>query len=87
MSAVHLTSSRALADHHGNIIRTSFVFYEHDNLVFCPVTDFLALALADNAFLSPHIKSLGDVYMLEVPPHKGCLWLQWKPEMKTIPIF
>lgn len=40
----------------------TFVFYEHDGLVFCPVLHMLNLAFADNAFGSECIQSAQDIY-------------------------
>lgn len=58
----------------------TFVFYENDYLIFCPVLHMLALAFADNAFASDDIKFAQDIYKLIVPEFKESIHLKWKDE-------
>ena len=65
----------------------TFVFYENDYLMFCPVLYMLALAFADNAFASDDIKSAQDIHKLIVPEFKESIYLKWKDEWMSRPIF
>ncbi len=65
----------------------TFVFYEHDCLMFCPVLHMLALAFADNAFASDEIQSAQDIYNLTIPDFKESIHLKWKSEWMCRPIF
>lgn len=64
-----------------------FVFHEHDELIFCPILHFLALAFADNAFASPHISNLDDIYQIRIENFKESIELSWKKEMMKVPVF
>jgi hypothetical protein len=45
-----------------------------------PIFHFIALALADHAFMARGINSAEDIFRIEVPPHRNSLQLKWKPE-------
>jgi hypothetical protein len=70
------------------LIRTTYVFHERDdNLALCPISHFIALALADNAFAARGIQSATDIFRIEVPAHRNGLQVKWKPEIFNVPIF
>ena len=71
-----------------NLSRTTYIFHERDdNLALCPISHFLALALADDAFEARGIKSVEDVLRIQVPAPRNSLQLKWKPQMLNIPVF
>jgi hypothetical protein len=71
-----------------SLIRTTYVFHERDdNLALCPISHFIALALADNAFAARGIQSATDIFRIEVPAHRNGLQVKWKPEIFNVPIF
>ena len=55
--------------------RKRFVFHEEDNLVFCPVSVILALALVDNAF-EADITTPEQVFQLEIPAEREYIYLK-----------
>lgn len=68
--------------------RTTYIFHERDdNLALCPISHFLALALADHAFQAQGIHSAEDIFQIEVPSYRNSLQLRWKAEMLSVPIF
>ena len=44
----------------------TYLFHEDTNLAFCPITHFLALAIADEAFAAPDLISPGQLFKLQV---------------------
>ncbi|OJD11662.1 hypothetical protein ACJ73_09496, partial [Blastomyces percursus] len=67
---------------------TIYIFHERDdNLALCPVSHFLALALADDAFDAKGINSVEDVLRIRVTAPRNSLHLKWKPNMLNIPVF
>lgn len=56
-------------------------------MALCPISHFLALALADQAFEAQGINSPEDIFRIAVPPYRNSLQLRWKPEMLDIPVF
>ncbi|OJD21830.1 hypothetical protein ACJ73_06825 [Blastomyces percursus] len=67
---------------------TTYIFHERDdNLALCPVSHFLALALADDAFDARGINSVEDVLRIRVTAPRNSLHLKWKPHMLNIPVF
>ncbi|PGH23708.1 hypothetical protein AJ80_02314 [Polytolypa hystricis UAMH7299] len=67
---------------------TTYIFHEqHDNLALCPISHFLALALADQAFEAQGINSSEDVFRIAVPSYRNSLQLRWKSEMLDVPVF
>ncbi|OJD22352.1 hypothetical protein ACJ73_06295 [Blastomyces percursus] len=67
---------------------TTYIFHERDdNLALCPVSHFLALALADDAFDARGINSVEDVLRIRVMAPRNSLHLKWKPHMLNIPVF
>ncbi|OJD09861.1 hypothetical protein ACJ73_10049 [Blastomyces percursus] len=67
---------------------TTYIFHERDdNLALCPVSHFLALALADDAFDARGINSVEDVLRIRVMVPRNSLHLKWKPHMLNIPVF
>jgi uncharacterized protein DUF3435 len=62
-------------------------FTRDDNLALCPIFHFIALVLADHAFMAHGINSAEDIFRIEVPPHRNSLQLKWKPEKLNVPIF
>ncbi|OAX85254.1 hypothetical protein ACJ72_00376 [Emergomyces africanus] len=68
--------------------RTTYIFHKQDNnLTLCPVSHFLALALADDAFDARGINSVEDVLRIQVMTPRNSLHLKWKPHMLNIPVF
>ena len=67
--------------------RVTFVFYEHECLMFCAVLHMLSLAFADDAFNSDDIRSVQDIYSHIVPDFKESILLRWKDEWMPRPIF
>ncbi|OJD27699.1 hypothetical protein ACJ73_00909 [Blastomyces percursus] len=71
-----------------HLSRTIYIFHERDdNLALCPVSHFLALALADDAFDAKCINSVEDVLCIRVTAPRNSLHLKWKPNMLNIPVF
>ncbi|EDN08839.1 FluG domain-containing protein [Histoplasma capsulatum] len=67
---------------------TTYIFHERDdNLALCPVSHFLALALADDAFDARGINSIEDVLRIRVMAPRNSLHLKWKPHMLNVPVF
>ena len=68
--------------------RTTYIFHERDdNLALCPISHFLALAFADDAFESSEIRSSEDIYRIFVPCHRNSYQIKWKPQILDIPVF
>lgn len=65
----------------------TFVFYEHDCLIFCPILHFLSLAFADTAFDSECIQCVEDIYRHTIPEFKESTLLKWKESWLTRPVF
>ncbi|KAL6712955.1 hypothetical protein ACLMJK_009510 [Lecanora helva] len=65
----------------------TFVFYEHDCLLFCPVLNMLGLAFADNAFECDVIQGIQDIYEHKIPDFKESTQLKWKDDWLPRPIF
>ena len=55
------------------------------SLAFCPITLFLSLAFADNAFL-PNVESPADLLSKRVPTDMEALKFEWKPDVAKTPI-
>ncbi|OJD26944.1 hypothetical protein ACJ73_01667 [Blastomyces percursus] len=67
---------------------TTYIFHERDdNLALCPISHFLALALADGAFEAQGINSVEDVFRIRVQAPRNSLQLKWKQSMLNVPIF
>ncbi|OJD25540.1 hypothetical protein ACJ73_03093 [Blastomyces percursus] len=67
---------------------TTYIFHERDdNMALCPISHFLALALADQAFQAQGINSPEDIFRIEVPRYRNSLQLRWRSEMLDIPVF
>jgi Protein of unknown function (DUF3435) len=68
--------------------RTTYIFHERDdNLALCPISHFLALAFADAAFDSSQIRSVEDIFRIDVPTYRNILQIKWKPKMLDVPVF
>lgn len=67
--------------------RVTFVFYEHDFLLFCSILHMLSLAFTDHAFDSDDIESIQDIYNHKIPAFKESTTLRWKDEWIPRPIF
>lgn len=59
--------------------------HENEDLVFCPVSQFLALAFADGAFDAGF--SISNLDKVRVSHHSRCQIFPWREEMLDIPIF
>ncbi len=44
----------------------TYLFHEDTNLAFCPITHFLVLAFADEAFAAPNLVSPEQLFKLKV---------------------
>ena len=53
----------------------------------CPITQFLALAFADNAFEAESIKSPDQIFGLDIEEPIECIQLKWKRSRLQTPIF
>ncbi|KAK6197684.1 Arginyl-tRNA--protein transferase 1 [Pestalotiopsis sp. IQ-011] len=62
-----------------------FGFHEQENLIHCPVMGFLALALADGAFLTPI--TLEKIYGLQVPENQDRITLHFRSEIADRYVF
>lgn len=80
---VRLTETKNRA---GEMSPVEYGFREEANLVYCPVTAILALAIADKAFLAD-IDSLGDIYSLRIRPTEDRHILLWKAEWREQYVF
>jgi hypothetical protein len=70
------------------LLRTTYIFHERDdNLALCPVSHFLALAFADDAFDASEIRSPEDVYRIPVPSYRNSYQIKWKSQILDVPIF
>ena len=62
------------------------MFYErHDCLAFCPITLFLALAFADEAF-EANIRTPVELLTKEVPQNLEGLTVHWKRSIEDTPV-
>ena len=64
-----------------------YLFHEDTNLAFCPITHFLALAFADEAFAAPDLVSPEQLFKLNVIAGLNEQPLPWKKSMRNIPLF
>ncbi len=64
----------------------TFLFYENDNLLLCPVAHMLALALSDGAFEASTMQDVDQIMRAQVPTHKNSLTLRWKDSMLDMPV-
>ena len=69
------------------MFRTIFLFTEVINLVFYTITHVLALAFIDDAFEAPSLKTMKQIYILEVKDPVWCIYLRWKALILKTPIF
>lgn len=68
--------------------RTTYIFHERDdNLALCPISHFLALALADHAFDAQGISCAENIFRITVLSYRNSLQMRWKPEMLDISVF
>ncbi|KAI9763324.1 MAG: hypothetical protein M1840_000589 [Geoglossum simile] len=65
----------------------TYLFHEDTNLVFCPITLFLALAFADKAFAAPGLTSPEQLFALKVLPGLHEQRLPWKESILNVPVF
>ena len=70
-----------------NMFRTIFLFTGVTDLIFCAITYVLALAFVDNAFEAPSLKTMEQIYILEVKDPVRCIHLRWKALILKTPIF
>lgn len=70
-----------------NCRSTIFFFTEVDDPLFCPITHLISLAIADEAFKAPSLKTVERVFKHKVWGPVACTPLNWKQEMLKIPIF
>jgi hypothetical protein len=70
-----------------NIHSTIFFFTEVEDLIFCPITHLISLALADGAFEAPSLTTPERVFEHKVWGPVMCTPLRWKQEKLKTPIF
>ena len=70
-----------------NIYSTIFFFTEVDDPIFCPITHFVSLALADNAFEAPSMTTPERIFEHKVWGPVLCTPLSWKQEKLKTPVF
>ncbi|KFY93086.1 hypothetical protein V500_03919 [Pseudogymnoascus sp. VKM F-4518 (FW-2643)] len=79
-----------LSHHKGHNKRpkpTIFFFTEVDDPIFCAITHFVSLALADEAFEAPSLTTPKRVFEHKIRGPVNCTELHWKEEMLKTPIF
>ncbi|OAF63116.1 hypothetical protein VC83_00671 [Pseudogymnoascus destructans] len=79
-----------LSHHKGHNNRpkpTIFFFTEVDDPIFCAITHFVTLALADNAFDAPSLTTPRRIFEERVHGPVNCTELHWKEEKLKTPIF
>ncbi|KFY15461.1 hypothetical protein V491_05669 [Pseudogymnoascus sp. VKM F-3775] len=79
-----------LSHHKGHNKRpkpTIFFFTEVDDPIFCAITHFVSLALADEAFEAPSLTTPKRVFEHNIHSPVNCTELYWKEEMLKRPIF
>jgi hypothetical protein len=80
---LNIPSNIKLTDIH----RTIFFFTEVDDPIFCAITHFVSLALADDAFEAPSLTTPKRVFEHKIRGPVNCTELHWKEEMFKTPIF
>jgi hypothetical protein len=64
------------------------VCHERDEtLAFCPILQFLALAIDDDAFEIPELKSPEHIFQIKVNRLRKSLHLRWKESILDTPVF
>jgi hypothetical protein len=66
---------------------TIFFFTEVDGPIFCAITHFVTLALADDAFEAPSLTTPERIFKHKVWGPVSCTPLHWKQEKLKTPIF
>ncbi|KAH7354509.1 FluG domain-containing protein [Plectosphaerella cucumerina] len=66
---------------------TVFYFTPTKKLIFCVISDIIALALYDDAFDVLSLKKASDVLGTTIPACKNSTPLRWKVSMLKIPVF
>lgn len=69
------------------ICSTIFFFTEVEDLIFCPITHLVSLALADGASKAPSLTTPERVFEHKVRGPVMCTPLRWKQEKLKTPIF
>ena len=64
-----------------------FTLTPHENLLLCPVSFMLALALHDKAFEAPSMSRIRNILSAKVPERKNSLRLRWRDELLSLPMF
>ncbi|KAI9765990.1 MAG: hypothetical protein M1840_006997 [Geoglossum simile] len=65
-----------------------FIFHERDDtLGICPIAQFIALALADDAFEAENLKTPEEILGVRVALPRNTIQLKWKKSMLDTPIF
>ncbi|EEQ88960.2 FluG domain-containing protein [Blastomyces dermatitidis ER-3] len=68
--------------------KTTYIFHEQDdNLAICPVSHFLALALAADTFEARGISSIEDVFRIQVQAPRNSIQLKSKSNILDVPVF
>ena len=58
----------------------------HENLLLCPVSFMIALALDDGAFEARTMSSIENIFSVKVPQSRNSLRLRWKESLLRKPI-
>lgn len=61
--------------------------HEDNDLVFCPIFQFLTLAFADQAFATVYLRSAKQLQNVRVQPLLNCQNFQWKESILDILVF
>ena len=69
------------------MFRTIFLFTGVTDPIFCAITRVLALAFVDDALEAPSLKTMEQIYTLEVKDPVRCIHLRWKASILKTPIF
>ena len=68
-------------------LRMAITLHENEECpALCAVTHFLALAFADNAFLSEELTP-ENIRSLRPQDGRAVLWIGFRPEVESIPVF
>ncbi|KAI9773157.1 MAG: hypothetical protein M1840_008278 [Geoglossum simile] len=71
----------------GSKVKTYVCHERDDTLAFCPILPFLALAIDDDAFEIPELKSPEHIFQIKVNRPRKSLHLRWKESILDTPVF
>lgn len=68
------------------LYRKKFTWFDHSNVLTCPVAHLVALTISDEAFKMPSLRTVGIVFSLTLPQGQNQLVLHWKDACLERPI-